>query len=365
MSKLLHKIALSFLPNFGPVRIRYLISHLGSFEAIFEEDKKKLAKIPNIGSKIVENLDLNLALELAKKEIDYIEKNNIDVLFYLDNNFPKSLLHYDDLPIILYVKGNIDLNKGKFLSIVGTRNMTSYGQNLCYKIVEDLSQMQIPITIVSGLAYGIDYTAHNAAIKNKLKTIACIGNGLGVIYPASHRDLYSKIAENGAILSEFPFSTQPHPANFVRRNRIIAALSEATLVVESAKGGGALITAEFANSYNREVMTFPGRVADKTSEGCNWLIKKNKANLVENAQDLVDILNWKPNKMPVQTSIFHNFTDNEKIIVDFLKTQDTVNIDIISYETNLPINVVMSTIFQLEFNNIVMALPGRMYKIMI
>lgn len=365
MSSLLYKIALSFLPNFGPVRIRYLISHLGSVDAIFEADKKKLAKIPNIGSKIIENLDLNNALELAKKEIDLIEQNNIEVLFYLDSNFPKQLVQYDDLPIILFVKGKIDLTKGKFLSIVGTRNMTSYGQNLCYKIVEELAQMQIPTTIVSGLAYGVDYTAHNAAIKNGLKTIACIGNGLGVVYPASHRELYSRIVENGAIISEFPFSTQPHPANFVRRNRIIAALSEATLVVESAKGGGALITAEFANSYNREVMTFPGKVADKMSEGCNWLIKTNKANLIENAQDLVDIMNWKTNKKPIQTTIFHNFTKEESLIVEFLKTQDSVNIDVISYETNLPINVVMSTIFQLEFNNVVLSMPGRMYKLMI
>lgn len=363
MTDIIYKIASSLIPGIGPVRARSLISYLGSPEAIFKESKSAMAKIPGIGSITLSNIDFDKVLEDAQVEAEKIEKNNIKMIFYLDADFPKKLNHYDDLPIILYIKGEPEFNRGKVLSIVGTRSMTHYGQHNCEMLISDLAKMNINVTIISGLAYGVDYTAHTSALTNNLKTFAILGHGLNQIYPAAHAQLAKNIEQNGALISEYSFNTKPDQANFVRRNRIIAALSDATIVIETARKGGSLITAEYAVGYSSEVFTFPGRVGDKMSEGCNFLIKTNRAGLIENAEDLISMLGWEQKKLAVQTQLFVQLTENEQKIVDLIKKHELINIDVISYETNIPINNVMALLFNLEFNNIVKALPGRMYKL--
>lgn len=364
MEDLIYKIAVSLLPKIGPVKARKLISYVGSVEGVFMEKQETLEKIPGIGSVLASNVKLDKVLDLAKKEAEFIEKYKIIPYFYLDKNYPKALQKYDDSPLMLYVKGSFDFNKGRFISIVGTRKMSHYGREHCEKLVADLVKLGFMPTIVSGLAYGVDHCAHIAALNNNLKTLAVLGHGLDIIYPSSHKELAKRVIENGALLTEFAHSSKRDPSHFVRRNRIIAALSTATIVVESPRKGGSLITAEYAIQYSKDVFAMPGRVGDKNSEGCNFLIKTNRATLMENADDLIYALSWeKSKKAPKQADIFVELSADEQKIVDLLNLQEMVNVDVISYETNLPINKILALLFNLEFNNVVKALPGRMYKL--
>ncbi len=363
MDDLIYKLAVSMLPKIGPIKVRKLISYVGSVEGVFKEKKENLEKIPGIGAILSSKIKIENVLDSAKKEADFINKYNIKPYFYLDKNYPKALQKHDDTPLILYVKGDFDFNKGKFLSIVGTRKMTHYGGDLCRKFVSDLLELGFNPTIVSGLAYGVDHCAHTSALEGNLKTIAVLGHGLNMIYPSSHKELAKRILENGALITEFPHNSKRDPSHFVRRNRIIAALSTATIVVESPKKGGSLITAEYAIQYSKDVFTFPGRANDKNSAGCNFLIKTNRAALMENANDLIYSLSWEAKKTNKQAEIFVELTKEEEKIVEVLKNQEIVNVDNISYETNLPINKILSLLFNLEFNNVVKALPGRMYKL--
>jgi len=303
MEDLLYKIAISLLPGVGPIKARNLISYVG-------------------------------------------------------------LVQHDDAPILLYTMGNIDFNKKKFISIVGTRSMTHYGRENCNNLVEELKKQGFDPVIVSGLAYGVDHCAHQAALNNNLQTIAVLGHGLSTIYPVAHRELAKKILNNGALITEFPFKSKIDRSNFVKRNRIVAALSEAVIVVESAAKGGSLITAEFAVQYARDVYTFPGRIGDKTSAGCNYLIKTNRAGLIENADDLIYQLSWeKPNQKSVQATIFIDLNPDEQKIVDVLEKQETTNVDVVAYEVKMPISKVLATLFNLEFKNVIKSLPGRMYSL--
>ncbi len=364
MDEILYKIGISLLPGIGPVKARSLVSYVGSPKDVFFEKKTNLQKIPGIGPYAANNINFDKILKKAERELEITQKNNIKTLFYLDNDYPKQLSPFEDAPVILYQKGDINFNENKFLSIVGTRSMTHYGSEHCHKIISDLSKNGYKPVIVSGMAYGLDYCAHSAAMKNALKTVAVLGHGFAHIYPAAHREIAQRITKNGALITEFPFNSKIDSSNFVKRNRIIAAISEATIIVESAKKGGSLITAEYAVQYAKDVFTFPGRIGDKTSEGCNFLIKTNRAALIENYKDLVYNLRWEKNtKKVIQPTIFNDLSKDEQKIVDLLKKQQKINVDVISYETNLPINNVMSIMFNLEFKNIVKALPGRMYSL--
>jgi len=363
VDELVNKLAISLLPGIGPIKARKLVSYVGSIEGVFTEKKSKLEKIPGIGTILAKKIELNEVIEKAEKEAEFIKQYNIKPYFYLDADYPKSLQKYEDSPLILFAKGDIDFNKGKFLSVVGTRKMSHYGDEICKKLIEDLVNMGFSPTIVSGLAYGVDHCAHTAALSNKLKTVAVLGHGLDTIYPSSHKELAKRIIENGALITEFASKTKGEAANFVRRNRIIAALSSATIIVESPLKGGSLITAEYALQYSKDVFTFPAKVNDKNSAGCNFLIKTNRAALIENAEDLIYSLGWELQKNPKQPQIFYDFTEDEQKIIDIIQNQDVINVDNIVYETNLPINTVLSLLFNLEFKNAVKALPGRMYKI--
>ncbi|MEA3316770.1 MAG: DNA-processing protein DprA [Bacteroidota bacterium] len=362
-SSLFNKIALSLIPKVGPVIARNLVSYIGSVDGIFKESKSKLQKIPNIGPQLVKNIiDNKKYFEKAEKELEFVTKNNINSRFFLDKNYPVRLKNCADAPILLYTKGDIDFDTSKVISIVGTRNATERGIENCKKLVKDLKSHN-PI-IISGLAYGIDVCAHNAALENNLDTIAVLGHGLDNMYPAVHGPIARKIINNGALVTDFTSKAKFLRTNFVRRNRIIAGLADATIVVESAVKGGSLVTAELANSYNRDVFAFPGRIADEYSVGCNKLIKANKAALIENVADLEYVMGWEHNEIKdiIQTKLFVEFSEDEKKILSVLNNKDAFTIDVICLKVNMPTSKVSPLLLNLEFQGIVKSLPGKAYK---
>lgn len=361
------KIALSMIPHMGPRLVRRLVAYAGGVEAVFKDQKKWMSKIPGIGKSKVSFFEKDKILKKAEEELERITKRNIKALFYLDDNYPLRLKECEDAPVILFVKGDIDLNAEHVLSIVGTRKTTNFGRKVTEEIVGYLASRFPDLLIVSGLAYGVDILAHRAALKNNLKTVAALGHGLDHVYPAVHSKDADIIAQHGALLSEFPSLKKADPGNFVSRNRIIAGLAEATIIVESAEKGGALITADLANSYNRDVFAVPGRSIDKYSRGCNQLIKSNKAALIENGSDIELALTWvalseKSKRQPQQRSLFVNLSEEEKNILDYMSNSNTVLLDEICYSLALPIHKVSSTLLNLEFGGFVRSLPGKQYQ---
>ena len=281
---LLHKIALSCITGVGSVLARNLVSYCGSPEDVFSAKRKHLRKVPGIGPKTVELIENHRAFERAEKELAFINKYNIQALFLTDETYPKRLKNCFDAPVMLYFKGNADLNSGKVISVVGTRSSTDYGRDICRTLLAGL-KVHNPL-IVSGLAYGIDFLAHKEALKNSLSTVGIMAHGLDRIYPSPHRPLAEKMVASGGLLTEFVSGTAPDRENFPKRNRIIAGLADVVIVVEANIKGGALITAELANSYDRDVFAFPGRITDEYSSGCNHLIKTHRANLITKLADL-------------------------------------------------------------------------------
>jgi DNA processing protein len=363
-----YQIALSLIPKVGPLLAKRLISYTGSPKALFEQPKSKLLKIPNIGNNLVNNIRSKHIFEAASREIAFIEKYNIQVLFYLDSNYPARLKNCEDAPIILYVKGDIQFNDKKALSIVGTRKATPRGVETCEKLIVDLASTSEDLVIVSGLAYGIDVCAHKTALANGLKTVCVLGHGLDIIYPSLHRPVAEKAIKQGALITEFPSHTKFIRSNFVSRNRIIAGLSDATIVVESGEKGGALITADMANSYNRDVFAFPGRIADTRSRGCNQLIKLNKASLIESAKDLEYVMGWELTRCKqkmVQRELFNELGANECKIIELIKEKDALSINEIAQHMDLPISQISPMLLGLEFKGIIRSLPGNLYQTLI
>ena len=358
-----YKIAISLIPNIGDMRAKSLISYCGSAEAVFSEKKAALEKIPGIGESNAKAVLTQTVFNRVEEEIKFIEKNKITPLFYLDKEYPKRLTHCEDSPVMLYFKGKANLNSEKVISIVGTREATDYGKQLCEKLIADLAHYN-PI-IVSGLAYGIDVCAHKAAMDNNLTTVCGLGHGLDKIYPAIHKSVAEKMLENGGWLSDFTSGVAPDRENFPRRNRIVAGMSDATIVVESKAGGGSLITADIANSYNRDVFAFPGRVNDECSLGCNNLIKQNKAALIQSAADLIYILGWeqKVKNAPIQKQLFIELKPDEEILVNLLKEKENVCVDDICLFAKMPMSKVSSILLTLEFSGIVKSLPGKRYRL--
>ncbi len=359
-----YKIALTLIPKIGHILAKRLVSYCGSAEAIFKEKKTTLEKIPGIGEFSAKAVVGQNVFDRAEEEIKFIERNNIQPIFYTDTNYPKRLTHCEDSPILLYFKGNANFNCEKVISIVGTREATDYGKNLCEKLVADLASHNV--MIVSGLAYGIDICAHKAALENKLSTICVLAHGLDKIYPSIHSIIAEKMLENGGWLTDFPSKTIPDRENFPSRNRIVAGISDATIVVESKAGGGSLITADIANTYNRDVFAFPGKVGDECSVGCNNLIKQNKAALIQSALDVVYILGWQQTKnvkAPQQKQLFIELKPEEELLVNVLKEKNAINIDDLCLVCKLPMSKVSSMLLTLEFSGIVRSLPGKMYRL--
>ena len=361
----LYQIALSRVPKIGGATVKNLVSYCGSAKAVFEATAGKLGKVPGIGTILINNIKSHCDLETAQQEYEQVEKNNARILFYTDKEYPNRLKQVYDAPPIIYVTGNSDFNKNKMVAIVGTRNATTYGREFTEHIVNALSHHKA--TIVSGLAYGIDIAAHKAALKHNLPTIAVMASGLDIVYPAQHKSVAKDLQTNGALVSENPFGTKPDAHRFPARNRIIAGMADAVIVVEAARKGGALITAEIANSYNRDVFAVPGSVGESFSEGCNYLIKTNKAHLLERVEDIEYIMNWDK-----ETSDASNFPsidmstlpEKEKAIISlFDKNVKELVIDDISWKSQISVAETASLLLQLEFKGIIKSLPGKKYKV--
>jgi DNA processing protein len=359
-----HKIALSLIPRIGDINARKLVSHIGSVEGVFTEPYRSLIKIPGIGSNLAKYICEKSYLDIAEKETEFISKNNIRTFFYLDNDYPYRLRQCDDSPVTFFYKGCCDLNSPRILSVVGTRNATSRGRELVDKIISGLGIDYPDLIIVSGLAYGIDIASHKAALAHNLQTIGVLGHGFKTIYPALHRSIADTMIRKGALITDFLSDALPERNNFIKRNRIIAGLSDATLVVESGIKGGALITADIACSYNRDVFAVPGRPEDQWSAGCNNLIKRNKAALVENAEDIEYFLNWIPakSKIPVQRTLFNDMSDEEKLVYQIISREGEMNIDHICRVTEMPVYKLSSLLLQMEFKGLIKCFPGNLYR---
>ena len=360
-----HKIALGLIPRIGDINARKLVSHFGSVEAIFHEPYRNLINIPGIGSGIAKYISERSYLDTAEKEAEYVTKNNVRTFFYLDNDYPYRLRQCDDSPVVFFFSGNCDLNAAKILSVVGTRNATTRGRELCDKIIGGLALGHPDLIIVSGLAYGIDIASHKAALANNLQTIGVLGHGFKTTYPSIHTSIARSMINKGGLLTDFLSDALPERNNFIKRNRIIAGLSDATLVVESGTKGGALITADIANSYNRDVFAIPGRPDDQWSSGCNSLIRSNKASLAECSDDIEYFLNWKPEKTqpPVQRTLFSEMDDTEKTIFELLTKEGDLTIDAICRSLNIPVYKLSSMLLQMEFKGLVKCSPGNLYRV--
>lgn len=359
--QLLYKIGLTLIEGVGDIVGKKLVAYCGGPEAVFREKKRQLEKIPGIGAYTISNIIHQKVLSRAEEEIVFIEKNGIKPLFFLDKDYPKRLQHCADGPILLYYKGNADLNQQKIIGIVGTRNATDYGKQFCEHLVEEL--ILDKVLIVSGLAYGIDSCAHRASVKNNVSTIGVLAHGLDMIYPAANKNLAERMLNNGGLLTEFMNRTKPDRENFPRRNRIVAGMVDALIVVESAKKGGALITADIANSYSRDVFALPGRIGDTYSEGCNYLIRTNRAALLENATNLRYMLGWDHNASTnIQMKLFREFNDDEQIIMDLFAVENECGIDDIMLKSAFPASKLAGILLTLEFDGILIALPGKKYK---
>ncbi len=360
-----YKIALGLISGIGPITAKSLIAYTGSVENIFKAKKTELIKAVGVGEFLATQIikEKEDALQKAEQEVRFIEKNKINPLFYTDEKYPFLLKQCPDAPLLIFVKGNIDFNNRKIISVVGTRNATAQGKENCEQLIKSLSETSHNPIIISGLAYGVDICAHKMALKYGLDTIAVFAHGFDKIYPSKHKNTASEIKEKGALVTEFISGAKFERQNFLKRNRIIAGLSHATVVVESAKKGGSLVTADIANSYNREVFAIPGRLDDKYSEGTNWLIKTHKAFLLQSANDIEYILNWEQSENIVQKSLFVEFSEEEKLIANFLKQKNNSIIDEICKGTKLTMSKVSSLLLEMEFKDAIRCLPGKIYEL--
>ncbi len=361
---LLNILALQHVPKVGDITAKKLISHCGSPEGVFKEKKKNLLKIDGIGTNVINELFDAAHIKEAEEELNFIKENKINCLYFKDIEYPEKLKHCIDGPILLFKTGNIDLKQQRIISIVGTRKITTSGIAFCKKLVETLSPFN-PV-IVSGFAYGTDITAQKAALEHRLQTIGCLAHGLNQVYPKVHKKYVTDVKQNGGFLTEFWSSSNPDRENFLKRNRVIAGLSEATVVIESAEKGGSLVTADIANSYNREVFAVPGRTTDSQSVGCNNLIKYQKAHLLSNPLDVAYMLNWQleeEKKPAVQKQLFVELDHDEKVIYNYLKQKDKQLLDVIALECSMPTFKTASVLLNMELKGVIRPLPGKLFEL--
>ncbi len=359
-------LALTMIPSIGSITARKLIIHSGSASAVFREKKQTLIKIPGIGDILAERALSGDLLEKAENEIAFCERNEIRIMDFYSEKYPTRLKNCPDAPLILFYRGQHCFDSMKMVSVVGTRRASSYGTEICETLVKDISHAHRNAVIVSGLAYGIDYQAHLAALKNNLKTIAVLGHGLHTLYPSQHKHLALKIMDNGCLCTDFCSDMEPERNNFIKRNRIIAGLSDATIVVESGLKGGALITADIASSYNRDVFAFPGRAGDEKSMGCNALIKFHKAGMIEGLKDLEYFLGWQRgtnDPAPRQKLLFTDLSEQEEMVVKVLREEDKISLDSLSLKLKWPVSKVSAILLNLEFEGIIRTYPGNYYRL--
>jgi DNA processing protein len=357
-----YKIALSFLNGFGNKKISKLLNHLEDPEAVFKESLNAIFKKTGIHKHYLQNMQRENALLKADEQIKWIQKKGINTHFYLDANYPRRLRNCEDAPILLYSQGNYNINPSFTVAVVGTRSATSYGKEICENLIKDIGSDALQI--ISGLAYGIDIVAHQNAIEKNVETIAVLGNGMQRIYPSLHTQTARKMIEQGGIITEFPFGAKPDRENFPKRNRIVAGMADAVIVIESKKRGGSLITAELANDYNKDVFAFPGNVDQETSEGCNLLIATNKAHLITSGHDFLKIMGWEGIiSKTKQVEINFNLEPDEQEVFDVIQQSKKENIDVIAYKTQKSIANIAVILLNLEIKGLVKKLGGNVFSL--
>ena len=360
----LYKVAMTMIPKVGAVTARNLISYCGGLEAVFQARKKELCAVPGVGEVLASQILRSNALRLAEREIGFLEKTGIRPIFYLDKEYPDRLRPYTDSPLLLYYKGTQDLNALRMVAIIGTRKPSPYGVHICEELVEELKSYHV--TIISGLAYGVDVTAHRKSLALDIPTIGVLAHGLRQIYPASHQHIARQMVTQGGLLTEYPSHIAPKREHFPMRNRIVAGLSDALVVIETGKEGGSMITAQFANDYNKDVFAFPGRVKDKHAIGGNYLIKTHRAALIEGAKDLAYIMGWEAPQSAVgaQQQLFTELSTDEKLVVDLLRKNEGAGIDKLTYESRMTGSCMAAVLLNLEFKGMIRSLPGKRYMLM-
>lgn len=366
MNETLYEVAIGMLPGIGSAHTRQLVSYCGSAQNVFKETKGRLKKIPGIGEVLANTIVSQDILHLAEKELRTAEKNNTRLLFYTHRDYPERLRQIHDAPALLYYKGNACLNTAKVVGIVGTRKATSYGKDAVVQLLRELIPHQA--LIVSGLAYGIDIAAHKAALENGQPTIGVMASGIDIIYPAAHKQYAVRMAEQGGLITEYSFGTSPDAPHFPARNRIIAGMCDVIIVAEAAEKGGALITAEIANGYNREVFAIPGNLGSKFSEGCNKLIANHKAHIFTGLKDLEYLMNWTAGEKAVpKTKVpaidLSSFQGEEKEVLKVMAEHEAILIDDLSWKSQVPVSKLASVLLNLEFQGIVKSLPGKRFQL--
>ena len=358
---LIYKIAITKISKVGPVLAKNLISYCGSPKAVFEANKKALLKIPGIGPSIATNILQKKGFIKAEKELRFLADKQVQALFYLDDDYPRRLKHYHDCPIMLYYKGQKQYNHDRVIAIVGTRQPTTRGKAICEEIVAGLQEYKA--LVVSGLAYGIDITAHRKCVETQVPTIGVMAHGMSMVYPAEHRRISERMLENGGLLTEFTHDTEPEREFFPMRNRIIAGMCDALVVVETANKGGSMISARMANDYSKDVFAVPGRLTDQMSAGCNHLIKIHKAALFESVADIAYILRWDKaeEKGGRQVTLFNELNDAERTIVDLIRTEEEVSLDNLCLKTKINAGEMASLLLDLEFKGLVKPKPGKRF----
>lgn len=355
-------LGLRFCDGIGNITARRLLSLFSSPESIFREKRKSFLTIPGTTDRLYNIIKKNVNWTAVEKELEFIQNNNVKWTTCFDQNYPDLLSSCYDAPFLIFYQGELNINNKKCISVVGTRSATEYGKKYCAELIENLKEFD-PV-IVSGLAYGIDITAHLSALDNDLTTVGIVAHGLNTIYPSAHKQTAKKITNQGCILTEFTSLDRPDKENFPKRNRIIAGISSATIVIEASEKGGALITARLANGYNRDVFAFPGRAMDKYSKGCNYLIKNNIAQLIESSEDLISLLGWEKQKTEKNKHyLTPNMSEEELIVIRLLEEKGNLPIDMFSDLLNFSPTKIASLLLSLELKGAIYSHPGKIYEL--
>lgn len=364
--ELIHMMALSLVENVGPVNAKRLVAYCGSAENVFRQKKSDLEKVPGVGEFIAKSVLKSATMSRVEKELKFIEKNKVQVFSYLDKGYPQRLKFAEDGPIVLYAKGEMDLNVPRVASIVGTRKPTEYGREFTERLIKELVKCEV--MILSGLAYGIDITAHRAALQNDLQTVAVVAHGMDDVYPGTHRSVAEKMMKNGGMLSEYMSDTNPDRENFPSRNRIVAGMSDAIIVIETALKGGSMITANLGNDYNRDVFALPGKITDEASIGCNRLIRSHRAALMESPQDFIEAMGWQPaskkeKNKGIQPELFLDLDETEIKLMKIIQAKGSIGIDLLSVESGMAMSQLSSILLTMEFKGALRSLPGKIYTL--
>ena len=370
--QLLYNIALTRIGHFSLASALHLYRTLGSGEEIFLHRNEAQDILPDCSPRLIDNLkDWSEPLKRAEVELEFCRNNNIRVLCLGDDNYPKRLEDCADAPLVMYYKGNANLNQSRVINIIGTRHCTTYGADFIRRFIHDLKALCPEVLVVSGLAYGVDINAHQQALAVGYETVGVVAHGLDYLYPAAHKDVAREMVNHGGLLTEFMTCTNADKGNFVRRNRIVAGMSDACILIESAAHGGGMITAGIAFDYGREVFALPGRVGDHFSEGCNNAIRENKAMLLTSVEDFVKTMGWEDDalrieaqKKGIERQLFPDLSPEQQRIVDVLMKSNDLQLNQLSVKTGIPIGDITSILFQMEMMGVVKPMAGGNYHLL-